>query len=661
MNIIIARCTNRFGTIRSGQRRAWQGICSWILVGSLLFVGAGCRTMLRPGAANHSADAASEEKTVVHKTERQLADERLDRVEAMMAAGKYAEAQDELAPLLSKRIMHDRVIRLSTMLTELRAQEAVKKAQQELSGALLQEVEEGLTLPESYGKTVVISRETEPERVQPGPLEQLINKPVSMSLTEAGVKELLLALADIDGLNVIADQSITADRKITVNVKNVPLRELLSYAARNMGLEFHLGANTLWVTKAAKPGPGGPELETRIFELRRGIIPQLAFAKKPQAGTDIDLPLPPESGPQDSELEEALKTFIGGAPDKPVYKIFPNRNLLIVRDTRENIRLVEQLLQSLDREPLQVLIEARFVTVRQSDLYQLGLDTNRILLPKAGTEVGFSDLANRDEVTITERKGNITKTTKTTFAEMPEALSKKRLEAIGNLPGQITISGIIGSTTYVAVLNALEQLGSARTLSAPRVTVANNHWARIHRGTQRFYFPEYSLEVVDLGDLGQGTKLVPTGEAKELNLGYIMDVKANIGNDGRTVMLALKPDITSFVDWEYFDTAKLPIVDKNTVATTVVVNSGDTVVLGGTLTKTEINSTRRVPFLADIPGIGWLFRQIERTDQPEYLLIFVTARVVDKEGRYVQIVPSDQPGRAGSPSSPPSGGPAFNH
>ena len=96
-----------------------------------------------------------------------------------------------------------------------------------------------------------------------------------MHLQDAGVRQIVLALAAIDDLNVIADQSLQEGQLLTVDVDDVPLRDLLQYIARNLGVAFHVTENTLWVTAAKEPSPGGPQMETAVYELQHGAIPIL--------------------------------------------------------------------------------------------------------------------------------------------------------------------------------------------------------------------------------------------------------------------------------------------------------------------------------------------------------------------------------------------------
>jgi type IV pilus assembly protein PilQ len=410
-----------------------------------------------------------------------------------------------------------------------------------------------------------------------------------------------------------------------------------------MGIAFHLGQNTIWVTKSTTPAASGPKLETRVFTLNRGFIPHLENAGGMGVGSTQGLEKAASAGKEDRDLEEALKTFLESKTPGATYKLFRNRNLLIVRDTREKIRLVEELILSLDTPPLQVVIEARFVTLKQEDLFKLGVNIQNLILPPGGEKVTFQDLKDRtyegkDYVLTTSQQ--VDRATTTTLSD---GLSERLIEASGNTPGTLTLSGILGNLTYQATLDAIREIGSSKTLSAPRVTVTNNHPAYIFRGTKRYYFEQYEIQTLDKGTDGDLAQIVPTGTPKELPEGLFLSVLPSIGNDHKTLILALKPELKEFVKFEEFGDnglVKLPIVNENSVSTTVVINSGETVVLGGMINKTESQSVSKVPVLGDIPILGFLFRQKENLSNPEHLLIFVTARIIDPSGNYVQVAPS---------------------
>lgn len=187
----------------------------------------------------------------------------------------------------------------------------------------------------------------------------------------------------------------------------------------------------------------------------------------------------------------------------------------------------------------------------------------------------------------------------------------------------------------------------------------NNRTARIRKGDKYYYFEEYDVTSVDQGDQGETNVLVPTGTPAELPVGITFDVKVNVGNDGKTVLLGMKPAIVEFRGWENYLTGgsesddsdsssgsdssgvltpiKLPRTHEQTVMTTVEVSSGQTVIMGGMITNSKSNNVKKIPFLGDLPLLGLLFRRTEDTTIPTNLLIFVTATVVSNSGEYLDI------------------------
>jgi len=196
------------------------------------------------------------------------------------------------------------------------------------------------------------------------------------------------------------------------------------------------------------------------------------------------------------------------------------------------------------------------------------------------------------------------------------------------------------------------------------VTVMNNRTARFRMGDNIYYFEEYDVETVSQGATGGSTietqTLVPTGTPVELALGITFDVRVNIGNDGRTVLLGLKPEIVEFIKWEDYTTygegdgddgggdseggasteVKLPRTNEKMIATTVGVSSGQTVVLGGMMENLKTKRVKKVPLLGDLPLLGVLFRHTENISMPSNLLIFVTANVINDRGEYVEVTPA---------------------
>ena len=570
---------------------------------------------------------------------------RFETIRQKIEQGKIDSAEQDLI-LLQSLTGYDRELQTLGLLISNARTALVEKSQADLSRQkMFDETENRLFLPDSYEKVVVIDASLPPVEMPKGAMEELVNRKISVSMDNAGVKELVQVLSS-EGLNVVADDALESGKQLSISVKDVPLKELFAYVARNMGIAFHLGENLIWITQGEEAG--GAQLETRIIRLRQGLIPKVPAGSVAPGSELGELATPVDE--EDNDLEEALNTFFASSPEGAAFRIFRNRNVLMIRDTRENLRLVEEIVRELDKPPYQVVIEAKFITVSQDDLRDLGVEWTKYSGGKA------ADTSTADPLG-THGKGAL---------QVSDFLSELGASAaaaeIGT--GSLTLSGVVGDRTFDVLISAIEKKNSAITLSAPRVTVMNNRTARIRKGDKYYYFEEYDISTVDQGDMGETNVLVPTGTPAELPVGITFDVKVNIGNDGRTVLLGLKPAIVEFRGWENYLTGgtndgdndssststsgmltpvKLPRTHEQTVMTTVEVSSGQTVIMGGMITNSKSENVKKIPLLGDLPLVGFFFRRTENTNIPTNLLIFVTATVVSNRGEYLDVRASETP------------------
>ena len=597
-----------------------------------------------PAPSEPVKPTASSENGSAEKTGSEQVAENASAEQAREEPGE-AEAQKVkkgLPPGYTLKELKETILKLEA---ERREAQKYEERRYKTKQRVLDEVAENLFLPDKYGQTIHISPQDEPLALPPGPMEELVKKKVSMQLTDAGVQEMIMALSNIDGLNIIADQALQAKRKLTVSVQGVPLKELLSYISRNMGIEFHVGRDVVWVTQSTSEGDPGPQLETRIFNLRKGFIPTQQGGD--QSGGDSDDSFSGVAalggGAEDMELYDALEELLANSPEGAVLRIFKNRNIMLVRNTPENIRLVEEAIREFDIVPLQVLIEARFLTISQSDLNALGVEIQA---------------ASDDSVT-------------SVIDSLTGASSFPPLSESASPTLDLAISGIISDHQYDLVLTALHKLTDAETLSAPRLTVMNNQTARIRRGTNFYYWEEWEMVsdtiLTSDGASAEDTtrsSVQPVGAPQEIEEGITLDVNVNVGNDSDTVLLALAPSIKKVESFNTFDATGnvtrnareqaekknqkqdpsldpvgyvLPEISESSVVTKVAIESGETVVLGGILETRIQEEVHKVPVLADLPLVGILFRRTLVSRDPRHLLIFVTARIVNSSGEYVQV------------------------
>lgn len=493
-------------------------------------------------------------------------------------------------------------------------------------------------VPESYDTVVSITPDLEPEFIPMGKLEEMLTRKISLKVNNMPLSSLAQQLQELDelniadSLNIIFSDEAVKNKTFSCQFREVPLYEVFAYISKNLGVSFSVSDHLIWVNPA--PVGSGYHLETRIIHLRHGIVPKVPEGLGVSGKTAFA-----SSTEEDTDLADALKKFYEGCVTGGSYSHYPNRNLLIVTDTRERLRQLEKLIHELDRPPLQAVIEARFIAISESDLHDVGVEFTKAKGGKPGDSMTPDNQVN----------ANISDF----FTEL-NTIKKENAEGVAAL----AISGILGNRSYDMLISAIQSKSSSVIVSAPRVTTLNNRTARIRKGDKLYYFEEYTVQAIDQGDKGTNQVLVPRGKPATLQLGITVDVKVNIGNDMQTILLGLKPEIINFLQWEdyvstrsetsdkvttnYVTNVMLPRTHEQGISTSVGIRSGETVILGGMVENTKTATVRQVPFLGDIPFLGALFRHKEVRETPTNLLIFVTATIVNDKGEYVIYTPPPQ-------------------
>lgn len=530
----------------------------------------------------------------------------LETAIALQEKEDYLGAYKILLPLKGKHAVVQKVAEKLSELEYLILRKEIERQQDDTERKAMLDVENRMVYPKNYGQQIVINGIDMNPNIPVGPMEEVVNRPVNMDLSNASVQDVVLALNKIEGLNIIADNALSSENSLTVKVNNVPLKELLSYIARNMGIAFHLSDNVVWVTQATENDETSPKLETAIFRLKNGLLPVLGDDSAVVGGGGGEGAADAGGGTGTDELDDVLSSFVPFNQPGSIFKIYKNRNLLLVKNTRENIRMIEQLLKEFDTEIKQVLIEARFLTISQTDLVELGVNLKTI------------------------QRQNQTK---------PKDLQTITNNLLRNFPntGNLQLAGVIDHWEYELVIHAIDEKTSARTISSPRVTVLNNQTAVIRRGQTLRYFEEYDLQTVPNQNGVAVSQPVPTGDVQEIELGINLEVKPTIGHDGKNVILDLRPNIRELIQFDEYINAKLPRTSENEIVTKAVVRSGQTIILGGMITETRQHDDNSIPFLGRIPLVRQLFSENNINKQPVHLIVFVTATILDNSGNSVLI------------------------
>ncbi|MFT4587677.1 MAG: type IV pilus assembly protein PilQ [Limisphaerales bacterium] len=488
----------------------------------------------------------------------------------------------------------------------------------------IQAIESTRLVPESFGTTVVRKGRLFDLETERGSMAKALDKRVTVQLDDVTLESIIFDIGEAEGINFIADKSLPAFKeKLSVNMGDVKLSEFLRYVSRNMDLHFQVSDDLVWVVDGSKTNLLE---ETRFYRLQKGFVVPAQFG-----ASQIDRTSVTSKAVTTVTEKEMIEKFVqDGAPDLPsietaielFYKgsefmIDYERNLIVARGNPEQLEVLEKIIEEFDRPIQQVFIEARFVTVTEAVFQQLGASW------ETGRGPGRSQV--KDFTSVLD----------------PDA-------AIG-LGLEESFTSVLGRENLSLTMTALEQSGESQTLSAPRLTLINNRPARISDGKVQYYYEEYTVSQ-QINERSTASSLVPKGKPISVTAGVSLDVVASIGGDGESIMLALHPEVNQEVKLVTFATVtdrdlagnvistfdiRLPESRTQEISTRVIVKSGQTVVMGGVLERSQLTFVESVPILGNIPIIGAAFRKRTEADKPRYLLIFVTATLLSDSGEFV--------------------------
>ncbi len=459
-----------------------------------------------------------------------------------------------------------------------------------------------------------------------------LQAPVTAKFQEVEFASAVDFLAESAQINIILSQDArTTARPVTVHMVEMALQRALDYLVRGQGLVYRLDEDTIWI--ATRDEMEAEPLETRVYFPAQGPGVRAAFA--PLSETRESVALQATGLQSVHTFRDLLIEVIPQVQDSSVV-LDERTGALIITHVPYYLEQVERLLEQVDVAPPQVLIEARFLEVTLADTREWNFETaltgNAALTKKtagdgtSGSGFQFSQL------------GSLSKGTETDFVAFTQQASGNGLN--------LTLQGVLSGTQYAAVLHALASTTRSKTLSAPRVTTLNNQTATIKIVTEFAYPTRYEASVKreDLNSDGDFEDVSSAGvrETRFVNvpqdfvtkdLGIVLNVTPSVGHDLRTITLALKPEVSEKkTDDSFGGSVTLPRFTTRNLETTVAVENGETVVLGGLMKDTTSIIKTKVPVLGSLPLVGLLFRKDSESVERSNLLIFVTAQLVAPSG-----------------------------
>ncbi|APF19323.1 secretin and TonB N-terminal domain-containing protein [Caldithrix abyssi] len=405
-------------------------------------------------------------------------------------------------------------------------------------------------------------------------IEKLLEQRVSPSFEGVMLKDALRLFAKQNSFNYV----FTGDGKEVVNVRltNVPIRTALEYILKPNGYHYLIKDNVM-IIKPLKDEYYG-ELQTKIYHL------QYIDALKIKATVSKFLS---KKGKLEALITEKTTA---NEPDRS--------NVLIVSDLEENLAIIDQIIQELDAPLKQVLIEVRLIETLIGDNKQLGL--------KWPTSIRASVMGAETTAPITNQGQQTQGGEQTILAgwyELPET------------PDQIHL-GVLTIDKLQAALNMLASDNRSKLISNPKVTTVNNQKAIIRIGTT-VPIPEIQRSVA--GDLYS---------YKERDVSMRLEVIPTVGKDNK-ITLKLHPVMQEIIGYVGTAEAPQPIISVREVETTVVINDGETVAIGGLVKETKSEQQEGIWLLSSIPILGYLFKHTTVKKEKNDLLIFITSKVLE--------------------------------
>lgn len=472
--------------------------------------------------------------------------------------------------------------------------------------------------------------------------ERLV-QPVTADFKEVDFASAVEFLSESSGVNIILSEKAKAQGKpVSVHLVDMPLSRVLEHLLKGQGLLFRYDEETIWI--ATQEEMEAEPMETRVLFLTQG--PGLFAAFAPLTQTREGVSLEGADVKEMTTLKDILAEVVPTVGNSSLL-LDERSGALIVTHVPYYLQQIDGLLAQLDVIPVQILIEARFIEVTFTDTKEWGFDAQ--LTGDAGlTKDKDPDGTTRGPELQLSKTGTLGRGTKIDFTDFTNQTAGNALN--------ITLQGILSGTQYQAVLHALAENKKTKTLSAPRVTTLNNQTATIKVVTEFVYATRYQPTVTrkdlngdgDFNDIVSGVRETRFINAPQdfvtKDLGILLHVTPSVGEDLNTITLALKPEVSEKkTDDTFGGEVTLPRFTTRNLETSVVIENGETIMLGGLMKDTTTATVTKVPVLGSLPLIGKLFRKEEESAERSNLLIFLTAHVVSPSGARLALK-DDAPG-----------------
>ncbi len=429
---------------------------------------------------------------------------------------------------------------------------------------------------------------------------------LTLNFQDIETRAVLQLLAETSGRNIVVSDTVQGN--VTLRLRNVPWDQALDIVMTTKGLDMRQNGNVIIVAPAEEISAretADLEAQNAISELEQlySEFLQVNYAKA-------------------SDLSGLISGGDGNAllSDRGSIAVDDRTNTLLVQDTAERLQNIRRLVRTLDIPIKQVLIETRIVVVGDSFSRDLGvrLGVTGINENSSGDGGTFiSGTGNGTDTMVNSAISNLGSGGSIFPVEVPTLANRYNVNVpIADAAGRFSLAVLQSDYLVDLELTALEVEGRGEIVSTPRVITANQKEARIEQGVEIPYQQSASSGATTVQFKKAVLSLTVTPQITPDN-NIIMDLVVHKDSVGEIIS-------TGGLG------GTVPSIDTRAVETQVLVADGQTVVLGGIYETERRETVNKVPFLGDIPVVGFFFRSKKVVDNKAELLIFVTPRILDE-------------------------------
>jgi type IV pilus assembly protein PilQ len=399
---------------------------------------------------------------------------------------------------------------------------------------------------------------------------------LSVDFPNAEIRTILRNIADLFELNLVIPEGLQG--RASLKLRDVTWKQIFDVLLTPVGYTYVTDGNIIKVVSIESLNV--EPAETRIFLLNYARAGDIA--------------------PTVTSMVEAAK---GGKVQVDV-----RSNALVVTERPKRLEKVDEIIKRLDKATAQVMIEAKFVEVVDTNVKDLGVDW--VSLSGYGVGLQPTDLLI---------KGG---------ANAGRNIDGEMIDGTPDVSNASHVYGaVLSSQQFAWVLSALQTNSKSKVISNPTVVTINNQEALISVGRQ-YPIPSYTY------NQERGTYEISGFEYRDI--GIILRVTPQVNNAG-LINLKVDPEVSNFnpdenVEFGGASGATIPVIRIKRTVTQVAIKDGYTMGLGGLISTAEGEGESKVPVLGDIPGLGRLFRSNSKSSEKANLIVFITAKTLSPEG-----------------------------